>query len=91
MAARNTKFLLMANPPKETKNKSSTGTDRGPLTPPNVTKSVLVAAAADRDRPFSIYLKSGCPKKTADLVGRWEVKIYRLNSLRLASGLGGIT
>jgi hypothetical protein len=29
MAARNTKFLLMANPPKVTKNSSEAGTDRG--------------------------------------------------------------
>jgi hypothetical protein len=44
------------------------GNRRGSSAPPNVTKSLLIAAAADRDHFFSIYVNSGCQKNAADLV-----------------------
>ncbi len=71
------------------------GNRRGSSAPPNVTKSLLIAAAADRDHAFSRICKKRLPEKRGRLgrqVGsRWDVKIYRLSSLRSHRGLGGIT
>jgi hypothetical protein len=75
----------MANPPIETKNKSSMGTDRGT---PNATgrHQKRIGRSGGGPRPSFLDLcKKRLPEEDNQLGSRWEVKIYRLNSLRLAS------